>query len=109
MRASQNNFGITMFCCACDRLGVPRPVACENEYSLVNRTYESNAWEAAYRFGLAGLPYGVLSGGVLTGKCDAPSPVPRFPPALSYPGNSVVQHAPAPSMYPRASRGSRVH
>ena len=63
-----------MFCCACDRLGVPRPIACENEYSLVNRTYESQTWEAAYRFGLVGLPYGVLSGGVLTGKCTRAAP-----------------------------------
>lgn len=25
-------------------------------------------WEAAYRFGVVGLPYGTLCGGVLTGK-----------------------------------------
>ena len=27
--SNENSFGITMFCLACDRLGVPRPVACE--------------------------------------------------------------------------------
>jgi len=66
--SNENNFGLTMFCTACDRLGVPRPVSCQNEYSLVNRTYESNGWEAAHRFSIAGLPYAVLCGGVLTGK-----------------------------------------
>ena len=66
--SNESGFGLTMFCVTADRLGVPRPAACENEYSLVNRTYEADVWEAAYRFGVAGVPYGVLSGGTLTGK-----------------------------------------
>ena len=57
-----------MFCMTCDRLGVPRPVSCQNDFSLLNRSYEKDTWEAAYRFGVVGLPYGALSGGVLTGK-----------------------------------------
>ena len=40
----------------------------QNDFSLLNRTYESDTWEAAYRFGVVGLPYGALAGGVLTGK-----------------------------------------
>lgn len=44
---------------------VPRSV---QDFSLLNRTYENDTWEAAYRFGVVGLPYGVLGGGVLTGK-----------------------------------------
>lgn len=66
--SNETSFGLTMFCATCDRLGVPRPAVCENEYSLVNRTYEVNGWEAAYRFGIAGVQYGALSGGSLTGK-----------------------------------------
>lgn len=66
--SNENAFGITMFCTTCDRLGVPRPVSCQNDFSLLNRTYESDTWEAAYRFGVVGLPYGCLAGGVLTGK-----------------------------------------
>merc|ERR1719353_2610619 len=66
--SNENAFGITMFCIAADKLGVPRPVSCQNDFSLVNRTYEGDTWEAAYRFGVVGLPYGALAGGVLTGK-----------------------------------------
>jgi len=66
--SNENGYGITMFCVAADKLGVPRPVSCQNDFSLLNRTYESDAWEAAYRFGVVGLPYGPLAGGVLSGK-----------------------------------------
>eukprot|EP00933_Yihiella_yeosuensis_P022330 TRINITY_DN17576_c0_g1_i1.p1 TRINITY_DN17576_c0_g1~~TRINITY_DN17576_c0_g1_i1.p1 ORF type:complete len:405 (+),score=61.35 TRINITY_DN17576_c0_g1_i1:101-1315(+) len=66
--SNENAYGITMFCMTCDRLGVPRPISCQNDFSLLNRTYEGDAWEAAYRFGIVGLPYGPLAGGALTGK-----------------------------------------
>lgn len=66
--SNENAYGITMFCMACDKLGVPRPVSCQNDFSLLNRTYEGDTWEAAYRFGVVGLPYGVLAGGFLSGK-----------------------------------------
>jgi len=66
--SNENAYGITMFCLACDKLGVPRPISCQNDFSLLNRSYELDTWEAAYRFGLVGLPYGVLAGGVLSGK-----------------------------------------
>jgi len=66
--SNENAFGITMMCTTADRLGCPRPVSCQNDFSLLNRTYENDTWEAAYRFGIVGLPYGVLGGGVLTGK-----------------------------------------
>lgn len=38
------------------------------DFSVLNRTYECDTWEAAYRFGVVGLPYGALCGGALTGK-----------------------------------------
>lgn len=66
--SNENAYGITMFCVAADKLGVPRPVSCQNDFSMLNRTYEQDAYEAAYRFGVVGLPYGILAGGVLTGK-----------------------------------------
>jgi len=66
--SNENAYGITMFCNTCDRLGVPRPVSCQNDFSLVDRAYENETAEAAYRFGVVGLPYGPLAGGVLTGK-----------------------------------------
>jgi len=66
--SNENAYGICMFCMSCDKLGVPRPVSCQNDFSMVDRIYESDTWEAAYRFGVVGLPYGPLAGGVLTGK-----------------------------------------
>eukprot|EP00928_Gymnodinium_smaydae_P087889 TRINITY_DN72078_c0_g1_i1.p1 TRINITY_DN72078_c0_g1~~TRINITY_DN72078_c0_g1_i1.p1 ORF type:complete len:437 (-),score=89.88 TRINITY_DN72078_c0_g1_i1:194-1504(-) len=66
--SNENAYGITMFCVTCDRLGVPRPVSCQNQFSMLDRVYEGDTWEAAYRCGVVGLPYGVLSGGVLSGK-----------------------------------------
>eukprot|EP00966_Prymnesium_polylepis_P293161 6771162-Prymnesium_polylepis.1 len=66
--SNENAYGLTMFCLACDRLGVPRPVCVQNDMSLNNRAYEGDIAEAAHQFGVVGLPYGALSGGVLTGK-----------------------------------------
>jgi len=66
--SNENAYGITMFCIACDKLGVPRPISNQNDFSLLNRSYELDTWEACYRFGVVGLPFGVLAGGVLTGK-----------------------------------------
>ena len=66
--SNENAYGLTMFCLACDRLGVPRPVCVQNDMSLNNRVYEGDIAEAAHQFGVVGLPYGALSGGVLTGK-----------------------------------------
>ena len=50
------------------RLGCPLPVSCQNDFSILNQTYEEDTYEAAYRFGVVGLPYGALCGGTLTGK-----------------------------------------
>lgn len=66
--SNENAFGITMLCCACERLGCPLPVSCQNDFSILNQTYEEDAYEAAHRFGVVGLPYGALCGGTLTGK-----------------------------------------
>lgn len=66
--SNENAYGLTMFCLACDRLDVPRPVCVQNDMSLNNRVYEGDLAEAAHHFGVVGLPYGALGGGVLTGK-----------------------------------------
>jgi aryl-alcohol dehydrogenase-like predicted oxidoreductase len=102
--SNENAYGITMFCMTCDRLGVPRPVSCQNDFSLVDRLYEGDTLEAAHRFGLVGIPYGPLAGGVLTGKyldgskyatVDADRPLdecrmrkcPQFQPRYAYPAS----------------------
>jgi len=100
--SNENAYGITMFCMTCDRLGVPRPVSCQNDFSLIDRVYEGDTLEAAHRFGIVGLPYGPLAGGVLTGKyfdkskyatADADRPIdqcrlrsqPEFQPRYGFP------------------------
>eukprot|EP00635_Sarcinochrysidales_sp_CCMP3193_P009490 CAMPEP_0118915454 /NCGR_PEP_ID=MMETSP1166-20130328/15621_1 /TAXON_ID=1104430 /ORGANISM="Chrysoreinhardia sp, Strain CCMP3193" /LENGTH=393 /DNA_ID=CAMNT_0006855151 /DNA_START=18 /DNA_END=1199 /DNA_ORIENTATION=+ len=70
--SNENAYGVTMICTTCDRLGVPRPVSIQNDFSLNNRTYENDVLEAALEFGVVGLPYGALAGGVLTAKYDDP-------------------------------------
>ena len=66
--SNENAYGITMLCNACVKLDCPLPVSCQNDFSLLNQTYECDTYEAAYRFGVVGLPYGALAGGTLTGK-----------------------------------------
>lgn len=66
--SNENAYGMTMFCMVCDKLGVARPISCQNDYSVIDRLYEGDTAEAAHRFGIVGLPYGCLAGGTLTGK-----------------------------------------
>ncbi|CAJ1442725.1 unnamed protein product [Effrenium voratum] len=72
--SNENNYGVTMFCITCDRLGVPRPICVQNDYSLNNRTFDSDCYEACHRFGLVSCHYGLLCGGVLSGKYLRDSP-----------------------------------
>ena len=45
-----------------DTTRCPLPVSCQNDFSILNQTYEEDTWEAAYRFGIVGLPYGTAGG-----------------------------------------------
>ena len=51
-----------------DRLGVPRPVAIQPYYNLMNRQPEVEVLPAARQFGLGVVPYSPLARGVLSGK-----------------------------------------
>lgn len=66
--SNENAFGITTFCLICDKLGCPRPVCVQNDFSLLNRGFEVDVAEACHRLGIVGIPYGALAGGTLTGK-----------------------------------------
>uniref|UniRef100_A0A7R9TV05 NADP-dependent oxidoreductase domain-containing protein n=1 Tax=Prasinoderma coloniale TaxID=156133 RepID=A0A7R9TV05_9VIRI len=77
--SNENAYGVTIFCTTCDRLGVPRPVTLQNDFSLTNRIYEADTLEACHRFGVVGLPYGCLAGGILTGKYDNPEQFAKDP------------------------------
>lgn len=58
-------------------LGWSRPVALQVPYSVLDRSVERAELPMAREHGLAILPWGMLEGGVLTGKYSAPSEEPR--------------------------------
>lgn len=66
--SNESTFGICMFVNACDRLGVPRPVTLQQDYSLLDRRFEAELLEACSHFNITLLAYGPLAGGSLTGK-----------------------------------------
>jgi aryl-alcohol dehydrogenase-like predicted oxidoreductase len=57
--------------------GWPRPVAMQAPHSLLDRGVERDLWPMAHHHGLAMLPWGMLEGGVLTGKYSQSSDGPR--------------------------------
>lgn len=52
----------------CDRLGVPRPVAVQPYYNVLNRLPEAELLPACEAFGIGVVPYSPIARGVLTGK-----------------------------------------
>lgn len=61
----------------CDRLGVPRPVACEPYYNALNRMAEVEILPACSHYGLGVVSYSPLSRGVLSGKYRPGAPPPK--------------------------------
>jgi aryl-alcohol dehydrogenase-like predicted oxidoreductase len=51
-----------------ERMGLPRPVACQPYYNAMNRQPEVEILPACAHFGLGVVPYSPLARGVLTGK-----------------------------------------
>jgi len=66
--SNETSFGVCTFCYAADRLGVPRPVSIQNDFSLVDRRFETELAETCYHLNVSLLAYGPLAGGGLTGK-----------------------------------------
>jgi aryl-alcohol dehydrogenase-like predicted oxidoreductase len=52
----------------CDALNIPRPVACQPYYNLLNRMPEVEILPACAYYGLGVVPYSPIARGVLTGK-----------------------------------------
>ena len=52
----------------CDRMRVPRPVALQPLYNLMNRQIETEVLPAARHFGLGVVPYSPIARGILSGK-----------------------------------------
>jgi aryl-alcohol dehydrogenase (NADP+) len=52
----------------CDQMRVPRPVALQPYYNLMNRQPETELLPAAMHFGLGAVPYSPIARGILSGK-----------------------------------------
>ena len=73
------HFGVSNFhawriaelCNLCDRLGVPRPIACQPYYNALNRMPEVEVLPACAYYGLGVVAYSPLARGVLTAKYSA--------------------------------------
>ena len=59
-----------------ERMGMPRPVACQPYYNAMNRQPEVEILPACAHFGLGVVPYSPLARGVLTGKYRPGEPPP---------------------------------
>lgn len=59
-----------------ERMGMPRPVACQPYYNAMNRQPEVEILPACEHFGLGVVPYSPLARGVLTGKYRPGEPPP---------------------------------
>jgi len=69
--SNENAEGTRAFLAACDELGVARPVAVQNAYSLLQRADEDELIKLLREHEMSYLAYSPLSGGVLSGKYAA--------------------------------------
>lgn len=66
--SNETTYGVMKFLEVCRQHDLPRPCVLQNAYSLLNRTFEVELWEACYRENISLLPYSSLAMGHLTGK-----------------------------------------
>ncbi|MFB2531107.1 aldo/keto reductase [Paracoccus sp. p3-h83] len=66
--SNESAWGMTRWCDMAERAGAARPVAVQNEYSLLYRAYDTDLAEAAVHEGFTLLAYSPLAAGLLTGK-----------------------------------------
>jgi len=66
--SNETSYGVMMFCHTADRLGVPRPVSVQNDFSLVDRRFETELAEVCFYMKVSLMAYGPLAGGALSGK-----------------------------------------
>lgn len=79
------HFGVSNFrawriaeiCNLCERMGMPRPVACQPYYNALNRGPEVEVLPACGHYGMGVVSYSPLARGVLTGKYAPGGPLPE--------------------------------
>ncbi|WEX11671.1 aldo/keto reductase [Chelativorans sp. AA-79] len=68
--SNESSWGVMRYVGEAEKGTGPRPVSVQNAYSLVNRTFEVNLAEVAFREGVGLLAYSPLAQGYLSGKYD---------------------------------------
>ncbi|WP_413206936.1 aldo/keto reductase [Rhodospirillum sp. A1_3_36] len=66
--SNETPWGVMRAIALCDAMGIPRPAAIQNPYSLLNRTFEVGLAEVAHREDVPLVAYSPLAGGILSGK-----------------------------------------
>lgn len=68
--SNESTFGVCQWCLEADKIGCPRPVSIQNQFSLLVRNFETELAEACApsNYDIALLPWTPLGGGALTGK-----------------------------------------
>jgi aryl-alcohol dehydrogenase-like predicted oxidoreductase len=95
-------------CAAADRLGVPRPVANQPQYSVLWRVPEGLVMPACRRLGLGVTAFWPLAQGVLTGKYRAGSGVPAGSRADAADGRAGMAHLLADPLLARVGLFARL-
>ena len=66
--SNETAWGLMKYIQIADKEKLPRPVVCQNPYSLLNRSYELGMAEISSREKIGLMAYSVIGGGILTGK-----------------------------------------
>jgi len=66
--SNESAWGLTRWCDVADRIGAPRMVSIQNEYSLLHRLFDTDLAEVAVNEGVTLLSYSPLAAGLLSGK-----------------------------------------
>ena len=66
--SNETPWGVSEYIRLANEKGLPRIVSIQNQYSLLNRTFEIGLSEMCLRENIGLLPYSILDGGVISGK-----------------------------------------
>jgi aryl-alcohol dehydrogenase-like predicted oxidoreductase len=72
--SNETSFGVCTIAEVCARLGLPKPVCIQNDFSLLDRRFQYELAEACapWNHNISGVPYGLMAGGTLSGKYSDP-------------------------------------
>jgi len=73
--SNETPYGVGEWVKLSENLKLPAPISIQNSFCLLHRSFETELAESCYHYNIPLLPWGVLAGGVLSGKyIDGASP-----------------------------------